>query len=151
MPCSSSSASCERNTFASGLNRELAFDYHGLVTELGLLGILEAAASGHPLSTETWQDVCRMIDVVAAVLDERSRAPRQGDSDDGRALVLDAPEANRWASLLASGAAVFGAARGGRPSTPGVTSAALGVLCARCARRRRTDRRGARRTSPTPA
>ena len=28
-----------RNTFASGLNRELAFDYHGLVTELGLLGL----------------------------------------------------------------------------------------------------------------
>jgi hypothetical protein len=114
------------NTFASGLNRELAFDYHGLVTELGLLGILEAAASGHPLSTETWQGVCRMLDVVAAVLDERSRAPRHGDSDDGRALVLDAPGTNRWVSLLASGAAVFGAAPWWPIGAPGVTSAIVG-------------------------
>jgi len=114
-----------RNTFASGLNRELAFDYHGLVTELGLLGALEAAASGHPLSRETWQGVCRMLDVVAAVLDERLRAPRQGDGDDGRALALDALGSNRWATLLASGAAVFGAAPWWPAGAPGVTSAVL--------------------------
>ena len=117
-----------RNTFASGVNRELAFDYHGLVTELGLLGALEAAASGHPLTRPTWQGLCRMLDVAAAVLDERGRAPRQGDSDDGRALVLDAPEANRWASLLASGAAIFGAAPWWPPHAPGVTSAVLGAF-----------------------
>ncbi len=115
----------QRNTFASGLNREQAFDYHGLVTELGLLGALEAAASGHPLSTQTWKTVCRMFDVVAAVLDEGLRAPRQGDSDDGRALVLDAPEANRWASLLSSGAAVFGAARWWPSTAPGIMSTVL--------------------------
>jgi hypothetical protein len=114
-----------RNTFASGVNRELAFDYHGFVTELGLLGILEASASGHPLTSETWRRVCQMVDVVAAVVDERSRAPRQGDGDDGRALVLDAPKANRWASLLASGAAVFGAAPWWPSGAPGVTSAAV--------------------------
>ena len=131
-----------RNTFASGLNRELAFDYHGFVTELGLLGALEAAASEHPLRTETWSGVCRMLDVVAAVLDERSRAPRQGDSDDGRALVLDAPGANRWTSLLASGAAVFGVAPWWPTVAPGVTSAVLAsfapaapVVAARPARR----------------
>ena len=38
-----------------------------------------------------------------------NRAPRQGDSDDGRALVLGSAENNRWASLLALGRAVFGA------------------------------------------
>ena len=114
-----------RNTFASGLNRELAFDYHGLVTELGLLGVLEAAASGHLLSTESWQGVCRMLDAVAAVLDDGSRAPRQGDSDDGRALVLDAPGTNRWATLLASGAAVFGAAPWWPTVAPCVASAVL--------------------------
>ena len=131
------------NTFASGLNREQAFDYHGLVSELGLLGALEAAASGYPLTTETWRGLCRMLDGVASVLDERSRAPRQGDSDDGRALVLDAPEANRWTCLLASGAAVFGAAPWWPISAPGVTSAALAsfapatpVVTARPSRRR---------------
>ena len=49
-----------------------------------------------------------MVDSGAAVLDERLRPPRQGDGDDGRGLVLDAPEANRWPSLLAIGAATFG-------------------------------------------
>jgi len=117
-----------RNTFASGLNRELAFDYHGFVTELGLLGALEAAASGYSLSTETWQDVCRMLDVVAEVLDERLGAPRQGDSDDGRALVLDAPGTNRWASLLASGGAIFGATQWWPTETPDVRSAVLQSL-----------------------
>ncbi len=115
----------QRNTFPSGVNRELAFDYHGFVTELGLLGALEAAASGHPLTPATYHRVCRMLDVVAAVLDERSRAPRQGDSDDGRALVLDAPHANRWTSLLASGAAVFGPAPWWPSPAPDVTSAAV--------------------------
>jgi len=114
-----------RNTFASGLNREMAFDYHGLVSELGLLAALEAAASGHPLGTETWQRICRMFDVVAAVVDERSRPPRQGDSDDGRALVLDAPESNRWASLLGSGAEIFGPAPWWPTGALSVTSAAL--------------------------
>ncbi len=116
----------QRNTFASGLNRELAFDYHGLVTELGLLAALEAAASGHPPSTGTWQRLCQMLDVVAAVLDERFRAPRQGDGDDGRALVLDAPQANRWTSLLAVGEGVFGAVPWWPSSPQGVTSAILG-------------------------
>jgi hypothetical protein len=113
------------NTFPSGLNREQAFEYHGLVSELGLLGALEAAASGHPLSTETWQGVCRMLDVVAAVVDVGLRAPRQGDSDDGRALVLDGIGTNRWASLLASGAAIFGACPWWPTAAPGVTSALL--------------------------
>ena len=114
-----------RNTFASGVNRELAFDYHGFVSELGLLGALEASASGHPLTTETLQGLCRMLDVVAAVIDDRSRGPRQGDSDDGRALVLDAPGTNRWGCLLASGAAAFGRASWWPTGTPGVMSAAV--------------------------
>jgi hypothetical protein len=117
-----------RNTFVSGLNRELAFDYHGFVTELGLLGTLEAATSGHPLTPETWQRVCQMLDVVAAVVDERSRAPRQGDSDDSRVLVLDAPEANRWASLLASGSAIFGAPPWWPSAAQGVTSTTMASL-----------------------
>jgi hypothetical protein len=131
-----------RNTFASGVNREQAFEYHGLVAELGLLATLESAASGHPLSQETSLGICQMLDVVAAVLDERSGAPRQGDGDDGRALVLDAPETNRWASLLASGAAVFGPAAWWPTGEPTVMSAVLAafapavpVVAARPARR----------------
>lgn len=98
----------ERNTFPSGVNRELASDYQGFVAELGLIAALEARAAGHALGDATWTRLCAMLDATAAILDEGSRAPRQGDGDDGRALVLDAPEVSRWSSLLDLGASVFG-------------------------------------------
>jgi Heparinase II/III-like protein/Heparinase II/III N-terminus len=97
-----------RNTFPSGVGRELASDYQSFVAELGLLAAVEAGVSGHPLSTATWQRLCAMVDSAAALVDERLRPPRQGDSDEGRALLLDAPAANRWPSLLALGEVLFG-------------------------------------------
>ena len=86
----------------------MAFDYHGFVAELGLLAAAEAEQACHPVSPTTWQHLCRMVDVAAAVLDGENRAPRQGDSDDGRALVLGSAETNKWAKL-ALGRAVFDA------------------------------------------
>jgi hypothetical protein len=49
-----------------------------------------------------------MTDAMAAVVDERLRPPRQGDGDDGTALLLDDPAYDRWAALLSTGAALFG-------------------------------------------
>jgi len=98
-----------KNTFPSGVNREMATDYHGFVAELGLVAAAEADLAGRPLSEDTWHLLCRMLDVVAATVDVRLRAPRQGDGDDGRALVLGPPDADRWAGLLCLGEAVFGA------------------------------------------
>jgi hypothetical protein len=100
-------AELARNTFASGVNREMAFDYHGFVAELALLAAAEAQHANRPMTQSTWETLGRMLDVVASVVDVRLRAPRQGDSDDGRALVLGCPEANRWAGLLALGRAVY--------------------------------------------
>ena len=100
-----------RNTFPSGINRELASDYQLFVAELGLLAAVESEAAGCPLSQGAWQQLCAMVDSGAALLDETLRPPRQGDGDEGRALLLDAPAANRWPSLLALGAAVFGRLR----------------------------------------
>ena len=97
-----------RNTFPSGIGRELASDYQCFVAELGLLAAVEAEASGRPLSAAAWQRLCAMVDSAAALLDERLRPPRQGDGDEGRALLLDAPAPNRWPSLLALGEALFG-------------------------------------------
>jgi hypothetical protein len=96
------------NTFKSGINRELASDYHGFVAELGFFAAVEAAAAGTPLSDETWRLLCTMTDAMAALVDERVRPPRQADSDEGRVVVLDAPERNRWPALLALGNALFG-------------------------------------------
>ncbi len=98
-----------RNTFASGMNREQAFDYHGFVAELGLVAAAEAEAAGHPLAPAVSRTLCAMVDVVAATLDSSGRPPRFGDGDDGRAVLLGAPDSDRWRSLLATGAALFGA------------------------------------------
>ena len=97
-----------RNTFPSGIGRELASDYYGFVAELGFVAVVEAEASGYPLSPTTWARLCAMADSAAAMLDEHQRPPRQGDSDEGRALLLDAPAANRWPSLLALAGALVG-------------------------------------------
>ena len=100
-----------RNTFPSGIGRELASGYQGFIAELGLLAAVEAEAADYPLSPATWQRLCAMVDSGAALLDERLRPPRQGDDDEGRALLLDPPAASRWPSLLALGGALFGSAR----------------------------------------
>jgi len=97
-----------RNTFPSGIGRELASDYQRFVAELGLVAAVEGEAAGRPLSIVVWQRLCAMVDSAAALIDQRLRPPRQGDGDDGRALLLDAPEPDSWASLLALGDALFG-------------------------------------------
>ena len=98
----------QRNTFPSGLNRELATEYHGLVLELGLAAAVEADAAGVAVPESTWLVLMRMTDALAAVVDAELRPPRQGDADDGRGLVVDADGTDRWASLLATGDALFG-------------------------------------------
>jgi hypothetical protein len=96
------------NTFPSGINRELASDYHGFVAELGFFAAIEAAAAGVRISDETWRLLCSMTDCMAALVDERTRPPRQADSDEGRVTLLDAPAHNRWPTLLSLGDALFG-------------------------------------------
>jgi Heparinase II/III-like protein/Heparinase II/III N-terminus len=117
-----------RNTFPSGVGRELASDYQCFVAELGILAATEASAAGHPLSAGVWQRLCAMVDSGAALLDERLRPPRQGDGDDGRGLLLDAPAANRWPSLLALGAAVFGRLDWWPETTPDAASSLISAL-----------------------
>jgi hypothetical protein len=119
-----------RNTFGSGLNRELATEYHGLVLELGLAAAIEAAAADVAVPESTWLVLLRMTDALAAVLDAQLRPPRQGDADDGHGLVLDGTGTDRWGSLLATGEVLFGrlgwwpSPRDGDARTPLVTSLA---------------------------
>ncbi|MEV0091305.1 alginate lyase family protein [Streptomyces sp. NPDC050738] len=96
------------NTFLSGLNRELATEYHGLVLELGLAAVAEANAAGVPVPATVRLVLLRMTDALAAIVDNRLRPPRQGDADDGHGLIVDGTGTDRWASLLATGEAVFG-------------------------------------------
>jgi hypothetical protein len=116
------------NTFPSGIGRELASGYQCFVAELGLLAAVEADAAGYPLSPAAWRRPCAMVDSAAALLDARLRPPRQGDDDEGRALLLDAPVANRWPSLLALGEALFGRLDWWPEAGAGAGSAIIGSL-----------------------
>jgi hypothetical protein len=100
-----------RNTFASGLNRELATEYHGLVLELGVAGAVEADAAGVTVPDTTWLVLMRMCDALAAIVDVKGNPPRQGDADDGYGLIVDGAGTHRWASLLNTGDVLFGRQR----------------------------------------
>ena len=64
------------NTFPSGLNREMASEYHGFVAELGLVAAAEADRAGQPLAADTWHLLGRMLDAGAATIDVAFRPPR---------------------------------------------------------------------------
>jgi len=87
-------------TFADGLNAELAFGYHGYVLGLLILAAAEGEAGGRPMSDDAWRIITRMSDALAANLGGDLTAPRQGDGDDAWALMVDAPEGGPWEPLL---------------------------------------------------
>ena len=116
------------NTFDDGLNRELATDYHRFVLELGLVAAVEADAHGYALSEITWERLTRMLDAGAAILDATGRPPRQGDGDEGRALVVDDPDRDPWATALGTGAALLGAPEWWPPAAGGVQACLLSAV-----------------------
>jgi len=116
------------NTFDDGLNRELATDYHRFVLELALLAAVEADACGHELSEATWSRLVKMLDASADILDARNRAPRQGDGDEGRALVVDDPDRDPWATVLGTGAALVGPSDWWPACEPSVQAVIVGAL-----------------------
>ena len=138
-----------RNTFPSGIGRELASDYQCFVAELGFVAAVEAEASGHPLSPAAWQRLCAMADSAAALVDERLRPPRQGDSDEGRALLLDAPAPNRWPSLLALADALVGRLDWWPRPPADAGSSIVGALAGAKRHDRGQARASGRRDSPT--
>jgi hypothetical protein len=139
-----------RNTFASGINRELASDYHGFVAELGFFAAIEASAAGTPLGDQAWELLCAMTDGMAALVDEQGRPPRQGDSDDGRVVIIDAPEHNRWPALLALGGALFGRLDWWPQIVPDAGSGLAGALLGRDGPVREVAGRADRRPSRFP-
>lgn len=113
------------NTWEDGLNRELATDYHRFVTELVTLAAVEAATRGDDLPPTVWDRLTRSFDAAAALLDVAGNPPRQGDGDEGRALVVDDPDHAPWTGLLGWGASVVGPGSWWPEPRPTVVGAAL--------------------------
>ncbi len=104
-------AEAERQIFADGLSREQASDYHGFVLEMLMTAAAEDLAAERPPAPRLLAAIARMADAWAAILDCRLRPPRQGDSDEAHALLLDPVDRDRRPeSLLAAAAAIVGPA-----------------------------------------
>tara|TARA_Y100000588_G_C14273814_1_gene933461 strand:- start:3173 stop:5140 length:1968 start_codon:yes stop_codon:yes gene_type:complete len=100
----------QRQTFPDGLNREMAFEYHGFVLELYWVAICEAASRNLDIPSATLPNLCRQTDAIASLMDAQGGMPRYGDSDDAHGLLLDDSEYNRWNSLLNTGSSFFASA-----------------------------------------
>jgi hypothetical protein len=117
-----------RQFFPSGLNREMAFDYHGFALEFLTLAFEEGRRSQHPFSHAFQETLGRAISAGLAWFDGSGSAPRYGDSDKGRVFSADASEMDALQWLAKYGREVLGLQL---PSWPGeqasVTAAALGL------------------------
>jgi Heparinase II/III-like protein/Heparinase II/III N-terminus len=104
--------------FPDGFGRELASEYHGFTMELLMLGAIEGRIVGESFDPDYLGTIARMADAWAASLDVSGRPPRQGDTDDAYALLLDPPGRTRRASGLLSEAAALVGPVSWWPTTP---------------------------------
>ena len=98
----------EHNTFPSGVNREMAFDYQGFVTELAVVAAAEAELGRSTTSPNSGRSLMRMFDVVAATVDVQCSALRAKEMETtGRrsSSMLRTTNGGRASSPL--GAALF--------------------------------------------
>ncbi|MGH6981466.1 MAG: alginate lyase family protein [Stellaceae bacterium] len=97
--------------FPDGFGRELASEYNGFTMELLMVAAAEGILAGQPFSAPFHYAIVRMADAWAAALDVGLRSPRQGDTDDAYALLLDPPgRLERAMRLLAEAGALIGPA-----------------------------------------
>jgi uncharacterized heparinase superfamily protein len=73
-----------------GTSAEQAFSYHLFVADLLLLSVAVLDATGHSVPEEVTAAIVRSGDALWAQLGEHEPTPTYGDTDDGRAFVLDA-------------------------------------------------------------
>lgn len=120
----------QANTFPSGVNREQAADYHRFVCELAGLALAEARACGHAEDGPDPDLVTAGLDAAAAMLDVEGRPPRNGDGDEGRALLVADPGDDPWEQLLGLGRALVGPQPWWPRRRGGLVSVLVGALLA---------------------
>jgi hypothetical protein len=84
-----------RQTFASGLNRELGFAYHLFAAEFFLLCGVEYQRAGRGMSAQYCEYLRRILQVIAPLCDVKGTLPHFGDEDDGMAVQLQPSGASR--------------------------------------------------------
>jgi len=98
----------EAQTHSDGFNREQASDYHLFVFEILAGTALASRLAGRPALDRVENVMRRMADALACSLDATGRPPRFGDGDDGRGVLLDAPETPAEAIVLDVAGAMAG-------------------------------------------
>ena len=122
-------AQAEAQTHADGFNREQASEYHAFVFEMLAGTALATRLAGEPVLERVESVMRRMADALASSLDAAGRPPRFGDGDDGRGLLLDAPETHGEAVVLDVARAMFGAASWWPQPEPTVLGAVSRLVC----------------------
>jgi uncharacterized heparinase superfamily protein len=93
---------------ADGTSVEQAFSYHLFVVDLLLLAVALLDATGHAAPEGLTSSIMRSGDALWAQLGKDEPAPTYGDTDDGRAFVLDGSDLREPRGVAASIAARFG-------------------------------------------
>lgn len=97
-----------RQNAPDGVNREQAIWYHHEVVDMMLLCGLAGQANGAGFSTAWWDQLEKMLEFIAALMDVGGKVPMIGDSDDAVMVRFSRePEFNTYRSLLATGAILF--------------------------------------------
>jgi uncharacterized heparinase superfamily protein len=91
-----------------GTTVEQAFSYHLFVVDLLLLAVALLDATGRSAPEALTSSIRRSGDALWAQLGEDEPAPTYGDTDDGRAFVLDGSDLREPRGVAASIAARFG-------------------------------------------
>jgi uncharacterized heparinase superfamily protein len=93
---------------ADGTSVEQAFSYHVFVADLLLLAVALLDATGHSAPEALTSSIMRSGDALWAQLGKDEPAPTYGDTDDGRAFVLDGSDLREPKGVAAAIAARFG-------------------------------------------
>ena len=136
--------------FPDGLSREQASDYHGFVLEMLMTAAAEGMLAGRPFSRGLSRRSSPAWPMPGPpVLDCRGRPPRQGDTDDAFAILLDPPDRQRRpASLLAAAGSLVGASGWWPAAAPDFRSRLFGAIAESLRSRRPTRSRPARQSGP---
>lgn len=97
-----------KQTYDSGINKELAFSYHIFVLEFYLLSLFEANQAGDSFSTKTEDLLRKMVKAIPLMTDIGGNLPNYGDGDEGMAIQLQSLDGRRDDWLLQLGDSLLG-------------------------------------------